>query len=270
MNAPKLISTVITTKNRHRLVPNAIRSVLAQNYPAIEVIVVDDGSEPPIELPIDDPRVRLIRNEKSKGLSAARNIGFRASRGEYLSMLDDDDYYLPGKLETQADYLDEHPEVDLVFSRVVVKGKAGEERYYLGQDHVHSPVINAFAFNLINPSSALMRREVFESIQFDERLVKYEDTLFFNRVCFSFPTAYLPADVSVWMQDQRPDQLTRVFFSRNLRNFALVCDGLKDILNQYPEIKRRYCTRLAFQAVRCASFGQMFSALWHALPVNRL
>jgi glycosyltransferase involved in cell wall biosynthesis len=266
----KLISTVITTKNRHHLVSRAIESVLAQDYPAIEVIVVDDGSDSPVRLAVKDPRVRLIRNERSVGLSAARNIGFRAAGGEYLSMLDDDDYYLPGKLSTQAAFLNERREVDLVFSRVVVKNGTGEERCYLGKDHVHSPLINALAFNLIHPSSVLFRRRVFEQIQFDEHLVKYEDTLFFNRVCFTFHTAYLPGDVSVWMQDGRPDQLTRVFFRRNYRNFSLVCEGLKDILNANPDLKRRYCGRVAYQALRCLRFDGMISALWHVVPGNTL
>src|SRR5579872_74821 len=125
-----LISTVITTKNRAHLLPRAIESVLAQDYPEIELIVVDDGSDTPVQLNVQDKRVRLIRNEKSVGLSAARNIGFRASRGQYLCMLDDDDYYLPGKLSLKASYLEEHAEVDLVFSRVVVKDGQGAQRYY--------------------------------------------------------------------------------------------------------------------------------------------
>lgn len=265
-----LISTVITTKNRQNLLLRAIESVLAQSYPAIEVIVVDDGSDTPVELTGYDPRVRLIRNEKSKGICAARNIGFRASRGQYLCMLDDDDYYLPDKLQMQADFLDAHAQVDLVFSRVIVKDKAGRERNYLGEDHVHTPLINAFAFNVIHPSSVLFRREVFERIQFDEGLVKYEDTLFFNQVCFAFNTVYLPADVSIWMQDGRPDQLTRVFFKRNYRNFRLVCQGLKDVLNAYPELKRRYCARLAFQAMRCFRLHEMLGALWLVIPSNKL
>jgi glycosyltransferase involved in cell wall biosynthesis len=266
----KLISTVITTKNRAHLLPRAIESVIAQDYRDIEVIVVDDGSDTPVKLTLTDPRVRLIRNEKSVGLSAARNIGFGASRGEYLCMLDDDDYYLPGKLTLQASYLDQQEYVDLVFSRVVVKDGQGAERYYLSNDHVHSPLINAFAFNLIHPSAALFRRKVFEKIQFSERLVKYEDTLFFNQVCFTFHTAYLPADVSVWMQDGRPDQLTRVFYKRNFRNFSLVCEGLKDVLNAYPNLKRRYCARTAYQAMRCLRVDGIIAGLWHAIPGNQL
>jgi glycosyltransferase involved in cell wall biosynthesis len=220
------------------------------------VIVVDDGSDIPVVLPTADPRVRLLRNDVSKGISEARNTGFRAARGHFFSILDDDDWFLPGKLQRQLDYLREHPEIDLVFSRVIVRDGAGEERRYLTSDHVHSPEINLRAFNVIHPASVLFRRRVFETIQFEPNIKKYEDTLFFNRVCFTFQTAYLPIDVAVWMQDGRPDQLTKVFYDRNFQNFRAVCNGLHDILRGNHAAKRQYYGRLAFQALRCGRLGE--------------
>ncbi len=259
VNTP-LISVVVTTKNRETLLPRAIQSVLAQVWSNLELIVVDDGSDVPVVLPTADPRARVIRNEVSTGLPAARNIGFRAARGEFLCMLDDDDWYLPGKLERQARYLLENPEVALVFSRVVVRNARGTERRYLPNTHVHTPELNLRAFNVIHPSSVLFRRDVFAQIQFEARIRKYEDTLFFNLCCFKVPTAYLPVDVSVWMQDGRPDQLTRVYYERNFVNFRIVCEGLHDILIRYPGARRLYYGRLAFQALRCARIAEFFRA----------
>jgi glycosyltransferase involved in cell wall biosynthesis len=259
-----LISVVITTKNRINLLPRAIQSILDQSWPTVEIIVVDDGSDAPVELPIADPRLRLIRNEQSKGVSEARNIGFRAAQGQYFCMLDDDDWYLPGKLQLQADYLQQHPDIDLVFSRVITRNAVGEEGYYLPLDHVHTPEINLYAFNLIHPSSALFRREVFDKVQFDAQVKKYEDTLFFNRVCFTFRTAFLPIDVSVWLRDDRPDQLSRRISNANYQSFHLVCESLEDILQRYPAIRRLYYKRLAWQALRSGHIGGLFRAATHA------
>jgi glycosyltransferase involved in cell wall biosynthesis len=253
-----LISVVITTKNRNTLLPRAVRSVLEQTWPSLELIVVDDGSDIPAVLPRDDPRARIIRHDVSKGLCEARNAGFRAAKGEFFCMLDDDDWYLPDKLEKQVLYLLEHPEIDLVFSRVRVRDAAGLEHYYLTADHVHTPEINLMAYNVIHPSSVLFRREVFDKVQFEPRIKKYEDTLFFNRLCFTVSTAFLSADVSVWMQDGRPDQLTRVFYNRNFIAFRLVCEGLGDILRRCPPARRKYYGRLAFQAMRC---GRIFASI---------
>jgi glycosyltransferase involved in cell wall biosynthesis len=255
-----LISVVITTKNRIMLLPRSVRSVLEQTWPALELIVVDDGSDVPATLGTDDPRARIIRHSVSRGLCEARNTGFRAATGGLFCMLDDDDWYLPDKLERQLNYLREHPEIDLVFSRVIVRDAAGKDRYYLPADHVHTPEINLCAFNVIHPSSVLFRREVFDKVQFEPRIVKYEDTLFFNRVCFAFRTAWLPIDVAVWMQDGRPDQLSRVFYTRNFKNFRIVCEGLDDILLSCPAALRQYYSRLAFQAARCGRIGASVKA----------
>ncbi len=262
-----LVSVVITTKNRASLLPRAVRSVLDQTYPHLELIVVDDGSDVPVVLPDGDPRARLIRNEVSKGVSESRNAGFRASRGQLLCMLDDDDWYLSGKLEQQANYLREHAEVDLVFSRVCIEDETGARREFLPVDHVHSPEINLFAFNVIHPSSALFRRKVFDRVQFDPRLRKYEDMLFFNRVCFTFQTAFLSADVAIWMQDGRPDQLSRVDYAKNLSNFRIVCQELGDVLKSNPAARRRYFGRLAVQAVRCRRIVEAMGAAAAALGI---
>jgi|GEM_PF-3440797 len=264
---PALISVVITTKNRIELLPRAVNSVLGQTWSAIELIVVDDGSDEPVNLDITDNRLQIIRNEVSKGLSEARNIGFRAATGQYLCMLDDDDWYLSDKLERQMDYLQQHRDIDMVFSRVLKRGADGNDSYYIPQDHVHSPEINLMAFNVIHPASVLFRRKVFDQIQFDPRIKKYEDTYFFNRVCFTFPTAFLEMDVAVWMQDGRPDQLTRHFYLRNFINFRLVCEGLQDILSRYPAARRLYYSRLAWQALMCGYIISVLKATTKALGI---
>src|SRR5579871_6900954 len=151
-----LISVVITTKNRIGLLPRAVQSVLDQTWTSLELIVVDDGSDIPAALPSHDPRLRFLRNEVSLGLPEARNRGFQAASGQFFCMLDDDDWYLPDKLERQVGYLLEHPEIDMVFSRVVVRDAQGRERHYLTLDHVHTPELNLMAFNAIHPSSVMM------------------------------------------------------------------------------------------------------------------
>ena len=89
-----LLSIIIPTHNRQDLLPRAVKSALDQTMGNLEVIVVDDGSEPPVDLP-PDPRVRLVRLAKSRGVSAARNIGTNEAKGRWVTYLDDDDQLLP-------------------------------------------------------------------------------------------------------------------------------------------------------------------------------
>jgi len=98
------VSVIILTYNRAKLLPIAINSVLVQTYQDFDIIVVDDASNDntrEVVYAIDEPRIRYIRNEVNKGESASRNIGVRACSSELITFLDDDDEWLPQKLELQ-------------------------------------------------------------------------------------------------------------------------------------------------------------------------
>lgn len=106
------LTVVIATKDRPTMLPRALASVLAQVDDA-EVVVVDDGSTPENSRAVEeacaaDPRVRLVRNETSLGPQGARNRGFALARGAYLSALDDDNEWLPGKWAAQRELLERY------------------------------------------------------------------------------------------------------------------------------------------------------------------
>jgi len=100
-------SVVIPTRSRwHLLSTAALPSALEQADVDVEVIVVDDGSqdETPSRLEeLDDPRLRVVRHETSRGVAVARNAGIAAARGRWVSFLDDDDLWAPAKLRKQID-----------------------------------------------------------------------------------------------------------------------------------------------------------------------
>jgi glycosyltransferase involved in cell wall biosynthesis len=103
MTAPQ-VSVVIPTHDRSTLLALTLRSVLWQEDVSLEAIVVDDGSIAGTvrEVPgLEDPRVRLIRNESAQGVSSARNRGIDESRGDWIAFLDDDDLWAPRKLAAQ-------------------------------------------------------------------------------------------------------------------------------------------------------------------------
>lgn len=102
-NPPPLVSVIIPTYNRVRLLPAALESVLGQTYSPIEVIVVDDGSsdETPELLRSYGDRIRVLR-QANAGPSTARNRGIALARGEIIAFLDSDDQWLPTKIERQV------------------------------------------------------------------------------------------------------------------------------------------------------------------------
>lgn len=105
---PLLVSVIIPTAQRDAtIILRAISSVLNQSYPVLEVIVVDDNIELSLSSEIkmvlkNIPQVRYIKNIGSHGACAARNVGISCAEGELIAFLDDDDEWLPEKIERQV------------------------------------------------------------------------------------------------------------------------------------------------------------------------
>lgn len=99
------VSAIIPSRNRPDLAQRAVQSALAQTFWDLEVIVVVDGPDPrtlSMLHEIEDPRLRVLALEESVGASEARNIGARQAQGEWVALLDDDDEWLPAKIEKQV------------------------------------------------------------------------------------------------------------------------------------------------------------------------
>lgn len=111
MQNEPLVSVIIPTYNRGRLILNSVTSVLNQTYKNIELIVVDDCSTDDTEKTvksIDDSRIKYIKLEKNSGACVARNKGIEISRGEFIAFNDSDDLWLPEKINSQLDFLYEN------------------------------------------------------------------------------------------------------------------------------------------------------------------
>jgi glycosyltransferase involved in cell wall biosynthesis len=128
---PILVSAVIPTRNRPELVTRAVRSVLSQTIRELECIVVIDGSDAATVhalSDIRDSRLRMMAPAESVGGCEARNLGARAARGEWVALLDDDDEWLPCRLEKQLAAAAESTEpVTMVASRFLDRGGAGDD-----------------------------------------------------------------------------------------------------------------------------------------------
>jgi glycosyltransferase involved in cell wall biosynthesis len=123
------LSVVIPTRNRVRLVCEAIESALNQRIGQVEVIVVDDGSTDDTASMLARSfasRIELVRLPTRRGAGAARNAGVRLARGELVAFLDDDDLWLPGKLDAELSVFERFPDAEAVVSDslMFVEGQA--------------------------------------------------------------------------------------------------------------------------------------------------
>lgn len=163
------VSVVIAAYNAERWIAGAIQRVLGQDYPVLEVIVVDDGSTDATReaiAPFREP-VRYVFQENA-GSAAARNHGIRLARGELVAFLDADDRWLPGKLSAQVACLQAHPDCGWCYTDAwPVDASTRSKKVRLSQlaPMAEGWVLEALLLsNFVPFSSALVRREALEAV----------------------------------------------------------------------------------------------------------
>lgn len=240
-----LVSVVIPSYQRGYILSRAIASALEQTYAAREVIVVDDGSS-------DDTRAVVAKFgehvryhfQANAGVSAARNVGMRMARGEFIAFLDSDDQWLPWKLELQVAFLRSFPRVGMVWTDMAAINDHGEivsPAYLRTLYHAYRYVRTEEMFadsgairtivkqlptefhdrnyffgdifsqmllgNLVHTSTVLLRRERQRAVgNFDESIRQGgEDYEFHLATCAEGPVGYLDLS-SVWYRIGADDQ----------------------------------------------------------------
>ena len=164
MGLPK-ISVIIPSFNQAQFIGETLKSVIAQNYPALELIVIDGGSE--------DGSADVIRqhekhiaywvSESDNGQTDALIKGFNRSTGEIQCWLNSDDQLLPGTLHQVAEYFEKHTDVDVVFGDTIWINVAGEE-IRRQREIPFNRFIWMFTYNYMPGMSTFWRRSIYEAI----------------------------------------------------------------------------------------------------------
>lgn len=156
------VSVIIPTYYRNDILPKAIESVGDQEYEPIELVVVDDsgeGNAEPVLEEYSDLVDKPIIKEENSGWAGAYTTGIQASTGEYIQLLDDDDYLLEGKLRKTAAVLEENPEVGVSYCGAI----RGNDGCILPKPEVSGEILeNAMLFRTFPlwTASMLMERDV--------------------------------------------------------------------------------------------------------------
>lgn len=196
-----LVSVIMPAYNSRAYLAEAIQSVLDQDYQALELIVVDDGSTDgtPDVARLFGERVHVIE-QRNSGPAAARNRGVSVAHGEFIAFIDSDDIWLPGKVRAQVDYLRDNPDVGVVFGRLI-RWFANADGSFGSPPELHVPASGQIIVHeesgWIYPEmlldsviwivSAMVRKSLWNSLGgLDESLRVGEDYDFFiraSRVC---------------------------------------------------------------------------------------
>lgn len=177
------VSVVIPTHNRADLLREAIASVRDQTFADWEIIVVDDHSNDHTREVVEsfgDNRVRYIQNEGKNGPSVARNLGIANARGDCIAFLDDDDEWLPHKLDRQIAILDDGPETvcGIYGNRLMVDKHTGcTLSDDPGADTLSGNLLDQLMIkNPIHTSTLVVRKRCLDKVgPFDETMRYMED-----------------------------------------------------------------------------------------------
>lgn len=183
------VSIIIPTRNRPHLIIKSIQSILSQTYQDFEIIVVDGSDGDDTEKVVknfNDPRIRYIKDEKNKGPAAARNIGIGTAKGEYIAFQDDDDEWVPEKLEKQMKaFKNAPPEVGVIYTGFW-RIKNDKKTYIPSNEitqkegNIHNILLKG---NFVDTPAAVVRKDCFKKVGlFDESLPALEDWELFIRI----------------------------------------------------------------------------------------
>ena len=192
MSTDPLVTVIIPTYKRATLLRHALESVRRQTYRNIDILVVDDASHDDtssVVKAIPDTRIRYIRHETNKGVSAARNTGIREARGEYIAFIDDDDEWRENKLEKQMQALKTY---DVVACAAIADGFP--LRVHRRPDITHDDLRKGgFA-----PSGLVGKTHVLRDVMFDENLRQGEDWDVFIRIVQRYSIGWVDGELLIY------------------------------------------------------------------------
>lgn len=240
-------------------------SVLEQAWTDLELIVVDDGSTDQTQSLLaaqNDPRLTGMHQE-NKGVSAARNLGIRASRGHFIALLDSDDFWLPTKLSRQMAFMQES---GLAISQTGEHWVRDGVRVNAGHKHAKRAgwfLKESLEMCLISPSCVLFTRALWEELgPFDESLPACEDYALWLRVCARHAVGLVPEALTV-KTGGHADQLSRCIIGLDLYRIRAMCALLESMpLTAEEQIWTRQALRrrVGMYALGCMKNGQVDEA----------
>ncbi len=223
-----MVSVIIPTYNRAKIIKDTIQSVLNQTYSDLEAIVVSDGYCNDTRMTVgafDDSRLKYYEISHSHRPAVPRNYGMNKAKGEYLAFCDDDDIWMPEKLKLQVDKMSKDKETGLVYTQCLLKD--GIKEKLVPHNSKQGFIFKELFLSLcpIAASTVLIRREVIDKIgMFDEdiRLKAVEDYDYWLRIARIYKIGFIDKPLAIHRENN--SSLTRGILTKIKRNHLVPCE----------------------------------------------
>ena len=188
------VTVLMPVYNGERFLKEAIQSILNQSFKDFEFLIINDGStDSSVDIinKFDDPRIRLIHNEKNINVEATLNRGLDLAEGEYIARMDADDVALQNRLEKQVSFMDSNPEIGVCGSAIHLFGQVEHD---IRNPQTHEEIQCSLLFNnVIAHPSTILRKSFFDKFKLKYETFRYaEDLELWNRSSFLFKLHNLP------------------------------------------------------------------------------
>lgn len=211
MSQNEKVSVIIPLYNREQYIQQTVESVLNQTVEDIKLYVIDDGSTDKskhIAELIDDERLVIMAHPggENKGQSAAINLGLKAAKGEYIAILDSDDYWNNNKIEIQTEFLDKHRDIGLVYCNGIGVDENNNFLYNIYEKgHIERNIPGDVLLNcyFLLPNNSLFRSSLLKKVGgFDESYRSAQDHDMAIRITETTSIAYIDMPVFSYRRHQ--------------------------------------------------------------------
>lgn len=236
-----LVTVIIPTFKREKILRNALMSVKNQDLTMIDIIVVDDNIDEVDSKNVKDVcirhNVRYVKNFRSKGGCGARNSGVLSTETKFVAFLDDDDFWLPGKLQAQCDFLNENEQYSAVYSGYY---EYVPEYNLIWPSRTKKPLLHADLLEGQCPASSSIvvanRIDLMTAGLFDESLPSFQDYDMWLRLTCIKPMGYIDDRLAIFVH-HHGDRVS-VNLEKRFEGLDLIVSKWKNSIKRYKSIRR--------------------------------
>ncbi len=276
LKSEPLVSVIIPTFNRSRLLKSAFRSVSSQTYKNLEIIIVDDGSTDDttaVAMKFPDQRITYVLRSSNSGgwRSITRNQGLKLSTGKYICYLDDDNMWETQHVQVLAEVLESWPHVGMVYCDSVRHYTLGKAR--MSEDFDRGKLLR---WNFIDTGEIMHRRECLDTVGMWEPALRFgQDWEFCLRLSEKYTVVHVPMVLSHWFHSE--DSIAVASGDEKSATFDMIRTAYKSGLSRaekslyfrrYPPGEASFGRQDAASVIGSGT-GKHASIRWTHVPVGR-